>query len=391
MASITPDHWLQAWAAYNGLAGQQQGLRTLHAGIQAADPALLDDQAHWLVQFRQNPAATSPAHTPNTWEGVAAAALAAGCKWPDLVAAQWALESARGTRVSGQHNYFGLKGQGTEHTTQEQVGDAMVTIDAQFLDFPSLNACVSYLVSRWYLDWHGYTGVNSADTIGAAAHQLVEQGYATDRQYAVKLLALVQEHGTMPQAPATPAAAKPPASSAGANPLPVPYLQQLDNTSDGWRKCFTTTSAMIAEYLGAEPRGVAGETAYDHVRSQYGDTTTSEAQLAALRSLGLQAHYGTDGTQQRIIDLIDQGHPVGLGMLHHGSTAHPTGGHWILAIGYTTTHCIVHDPYGEQDLVAGTWAKQGGRSGMGLKYSWKNLLPRWQPGGSGGWYLWASK
>jgi len=174
------------------------------------------------------------------------------------------------------------------------------------------------------------------------------------------------------------------------NPLAVPYLHQQDMASDGWRKCFTTTAAMIAEYLGAEPRGVAGERAYDAVRTNYGDTTVAGAQLAALRHLGLNAHYGTDGSQQRVIELLDQGHPVGLGMLHHGSTAHPTGGHWILAIGHTPTHCIVHDPYGEQDLVSGTWAQQGS-GGEAVKYSWANLLPRWMPGGSGGWYLWCEK
>jgi hypothetical protein len=184
--------------------------------------------------------------------------------------------------------------------------------------------------------------------------------------------------------------AQPAAVKATTNPLPVPYLHQQDMAADGWRKCFTTTAAMIAEYLGAEPRGVAGERAYDAVRATYGDTTVAEAQLAGLRHLGLQAHYSTDGTQQRIIDLLDQGIPVGLGMLHHGSTAHPTGGHWILAIGHTPTHCIVHDPYGEQDLAGGTWVQQGS-GGEAVAYSWKNLLPRWMPGGSGGWYLWATK
>lgn len=173
------------------------------------------------------------------------------------------------------------------------------------------------------------------------------------------------------------------------NPLDVPYLHQQDMAQDGWRKCFTTTAAMIAEHVGAEPRGLAGELAYDHVRERYGDTTTAQAQLAALRHIGLEAHYGTDGTKQKIIELLNQGHPVGLGMLHHGSTAHPTGGHWILAIGYTSTHCIVHDPYGEQDLVNGTWVRQGS-GGAAVKYSWANLLPRWMPGGSGGWYLWAT-
>ena len=181
-----------------------------------------------------------------------------------------------------------------------------------------------------------------------------------------------------------------PAAAKGTNPLPVPYLHQQDMASDGWRKCFTTTAAMIAEYLGAEPRGVAGERAYDAVRAAYGDTTVATAQLAALRHLGLDAHYATDGTKQKIIDLIDKGCPVGMGILHHGSTSAPTGGHWILAIGHTDTHCICHDPFGEESLVDGTWAHQG-TGGEAVHYSWANLLPRWMPGGSGGWYLYATK
>jgi hypothetical protein len=185
------------------------------------------------------------------------------------------------------------------------------------------------------------------------------------------------------KAPATPAQPQ------GQNPLPVPYLHQQDMASDGWRKCFTTTAAMIAEYLGAEPRGVAGERAYDAVRAAYGDTTVAEAQLAGLRHLGLNAHYGTDGTKQRLIELIDKGCPVGVGWLHHGSVNSPTGGHWGCCVGYDESHVIMHDPFGEADLINGTWDKQGA-GGEFVKYSWKNWLPRWQPGGSGGWYLWVS-
>jgi hypothetical protein len=181
-----------------------------------------------------------------------------------------------------------------------------------------------------------------------------------------------------------------PAAPAVSNPLPVKYLHQQDMASDGWRKCFTTCSAMIAEYLGAEPQGVAGERAYDACRAQYGDTTTAEAQLAALRHLGLNAHYETSGNKERLIQLIDQGCPVGIGFLHHGSVDMPTGGHWALVIGHTDTHAIVHDPFGNLGLVSGRWESQGA-GGEAVHYSWANLLPRWMPGGSGGWLLWATK
>jgi hypothetical protein len=130
---------------------------------------------------------------PNTWEDVAAAATATGARFPELVAAQWALESGWGKHTSGKNNYFGLKGPGTSTKTQEVINGKTVTITASFIDFPDLVTCVSYLVSRWYKDWKDYKGVNNASDREAAARSLVEQGYATDPQYAEKLIALMKE------------------------------------------------------------------------------------------------------------------------------------------------------------------------------------------------------
>ena len=53
---------------------------------------------------------------------------------------------------------------------------------------------------------------------------------------------------------------------------------------------------------------------------------------------------------------IDRGRPAPLGYLHHGTPDAPSGGgHYLLGIGYDDTHLIAHDPYGELDLVSGTW------------------------------------
>jgi len=132
---------------------------------------------------------------PNTWEGLEQAAKDAGAKWSTLVAAQWALESGYGKHTSGKNNYFGLKGQGASRKTQEFVDGKWVTISADFMDFPNLGACVRYLVTRWYKDWDKYEGVDRAPTIEAAANELVKQGYATDPQYAQKLLQLIEDNG----------------------------------------------------------------------------------------------------------------------------------------------------------------------------------------------------
>lgn len=130
-----------------------------------------------------------------------AAAKAAGAKFPELVAAQWALESGWGKQTSGKHNYFGLKGGGTTRTTTEYVDGAPVIVEAAFLDFADLGSCVQYLVTRWYKDWSGYEGVNRAATREAAAKALVQQGYATDPAYAEKLIKVMTEKApkTQPQ------------------------------------------------------------------------------------------------------------------------------------------------------------------------------------------------
>lgn len=130
----------------------------------------------------------------NTWAGVTAIARRAGAKFPELVAAQWALESGWGKSVSGRHNYFGLKGPGTDKRTQEYVNGKPIEIVDGFLDFPSLEACVEYLVSRWYKDFRGYKGVNQASSRSAAARMLQVQGYATNPRYAEKLIGLMNEH-----------------------------------------------------------------------------------------------------------------------------------------------------------------------------------------------------
>lgn len=141
---------------------------------------------------------------PNTWEGLEQAAKDAGAKWSTLVAAQWALESGYGKHTSGKNNYFGLKGQGASRKTQEFVDGKWVTISADFMDFPNLGACVRYLVTRWYKDWDKYEGVDRAPTIEAAANELVKQGYATDPQYAQKLMQLIEDNGGEEEKPETP-------------------------------------------------------------------------------------------------------------------------------------------------------------------------------------------
>ena len=147
----------------------------------------------WFMTFRPTPTPQSAAPVTNTWEGVIAAAKTAGAKFPQVVAAQWALESGWGKHTSGKNNFFGLKGSGTDHETKEFLNGQWVTIRAGFIDFPDLQSCVSYLVQRWYKDYKNYKGVNRATSIEECCKLLVKEGYATDPDYSTKLINIINQ------------------------------------------------------------------------------------------------------------------------------------------------------------------------------------------------------
>jgi hypothetical protein len=134
-----------------------------------------------------------------TWKQLEDAGRNAGARYPELVAAQWALESGWGRHTSGRHNYFGLKGSGTTTSTKEFIDGVWVTILAGFLNFDSVNDCVKYLVSKWYKDYKNWKGCNNAANRNEAAKWLVKEGYATDPKYAEKLIKLMDEHSSTPK------------------------------------------------------------------------------------------------------------------------------------------------------------------------------------------------
>lgn len=149
---------------------------------------------------------------PNTWNGVLDAAKKAGAKFPECVAAQWALESAWGKSTSGKNNYFGLKGSGSLVNTQEFINGEWITITAGFIDFPSLYSCVAYLVDRWYKNFGEYKGVNRASSRNECANLLVKERYATDPKYADKLIQIMDREigisGAVPSKPSDPVQAQ---------------------------------------------------------------------------------------------------------------------------------------------------------------------------------------
>lgn len=164
----------------------------------------------------------------------------------------------------------------------------------------------------------------------------------------------------------------------GGYPLDVPYFYQRDSkTGHGERMCFSSSMAMALDYVN--PDAILGDDDwYLNEVFKFGDSVSSEAQVAAAESLGFTVDFRTNASEQDLIEQLDKGFPVPIGILHHGGIDSPSGGgHWICLIGHDDEFFHVHDPFGELSLISGGYPKAGLTDGKNQRYSRKNLMKRW--------------
>jgi GH24 family phage-related lysozyme (muramidase) len=388
--ALSADHFVQVASSFKGLPGQIAGLKQLHGAIAQSDPGLLADGAEWLHTFRSDPPAPPAAAIPGL----------------DLV------KSFEGCRLQSYNDGVGVAtiGWGSTHwpdgrpvklgesCSQEQA-DAMLEVHIRQSVLPALAAIPNWggmseqqrgaLVSFAYnLGARFYGGADFATITACLRDHKWEQVPQALLLY-VNPGSAVEEGLRRRRAAEGALWSKglPHTATAGAgvhaNPLAVPAFDQLlMDDGQGARDCFSASCAMLAAFAGA----VADENTYNHRRQKHGDSTDAAAQLATLKELGLKPVYGQDGSKAKLIQMLDNGHPVAVGILHHGPASAPSGGgHWMTAIGYDADHILVNDPFGELANATGGYVRN--HNGAGQRYSFKNWLPRWMPGGSGGWYL----
>ena len=183
-----------------------------------------------------------------------------------------------------------------------------------------------------------------------------------------------------------------PAKPASEVRLDVPYLWQLDSElGHGGRMCWSSTNAMLLEYLKPGLLDDHADDTYLQRVWRYGDTTSAEAQVSALKSYGVEAEFRVDGDDEKAKSLLRAGIPVPIGILHHGHVNNLWGGgHWLLLIGFSEEEqvWIANDPYGEIDNVRGGYVSNAATAGRGVKLSYRNLNKRWQVEGPGsGWFI----
>lgn len=174
--------------------------------------------------------------------------------------------------------------------------------------------------------------------------------------------------------------------------LNVPYYSQRDNYRDASRTCFSSSCAMLLEYLKPGTlKGSTGDDAYVQRVFSIGDTTDSSVQTKALASYGLKTSFTTKATFAQLDSQLKVAKPVPIGILHKGPKNAPSGGgHWIIVIGKVEDAkapggCwyIVNDPWGEISDATGTYESTNGKL---LRYSKDLLKRRWTVEGDGSGY-----
>lgn len=145
---------------------------------------------------------------------------------------------------------------------------------------------------------------------------------------------------------------------------------------------------MLLSFLKPDAlKGANGDDQYLKTVQKYGDTTSAPAQIKALADYGVTARFVQNADFSLLKKQIDRGVPVPCGYIHRGHVDNPTGGgHWLIVVGYTDSAVIVHDPWGEADLVTGGTVSSNGRF---KTYSQKNFGRRWMVELVSGYYRFA--
>ena len=129
-----------------------------------------------------------------------------GIKFPEVVAAQFGLESAHGEKESGKNNYLGIKatqqeiadGKATLRKTKEIINGKEVLVDAYFKNFDSIRDMLLQYKKEWnddFLDRKGTINVNTAEE---AIQRLKDNKYATDPDYVKKVISVIKSAKTNP-------------------------------------------------------------------------------------------------------------------------------------------------------------------------------------------------
>ena len=125
----------------------------------------------------------------------------AGHKFPEVTAAQVMLETSNGASPSAVNNYLGLKatksetkrGESTLQNTTENEDGKVISIQDNFKNFSSLTDMMNQYKTEWNDDFMDRKGIVNVDTAEEAARLLQANAFATDPDYADKIIQIIKD------------------------------------------------------------------------------------------------------------------------------------------------------------------------------------------------------
>jgi hypothetical protein len=157
--------------------------------------------------------------------------------------------------------------------------------------------------------------------------------------------------------------------------LDVPYFDQKDNTNQPGRSVQVTAVASVLAFYGVQPKSNDRSLPDEVIVNvqQYGDIIEHAAIAKAVTdAYKVNIKFTTNATWCEVVEALRNGMPVvAIGMF--GTVS----GHVVTIVGYTPTHVLVHDSYGN---AMTRWSEPDGRN---MLYPIKDVMTTLAPESEG--------
>ena len=220
------------------------------------------------------------------------AAKNSGDKFPEVVAAQAALESGWGSSPSGKNNYFGQKASANEKSTSRQTTEVgsggSYRTSANFKDYDDESASIKDRIKKWSYKYGDAKDVDTAvsrlQLPGGSkipgSKETSHGAYATDPDYTSKISSIAKNYRSRiedetPTAPAKPISA-----------VAKPITKQVIQDKGGKSGTVSTNTAYKTKLGGSQATSTRGDTGNQVIRANLGTVKTGTKDQKVAGSLG---------------------------------------------------------------------------------------------------------
>ena len=210
------------------------------------------------------------------------AAKNSGDRFPEVVAAQAALESGWGSSPSGKNNYFGQKASANEKSTSRQTTEVgsggSYRTSANFKDYDDESASIKDRIKKWSYKYGDAKDVDTAVSrlqlpYGAKIPGSKETSrgvYATDPDYTSKISSIAKEYRSRIKDETPKAPAKPTSSSSTTPAATKSFTRQVIQDKGGKGGTVSTNTAYKTKLGGVQATSTRGLTGNQVIRANLG-------------------------------------------------------------------------------------------------------------------------